>query len=108
MYEKTYPGQRFKITMDFLQGHISKASKIIDLGVENPLSVMMKEEGFNVQNTTGEDLDENHEALQQTNYDVLTAFEIFEHLFNRYTVLENCKDKKIVISVPLRLWFSPA
>ncbi len=81
MYEKTYPKQRFKITMDFLLEHISKDAKILDLGVENPLSVLMKEEGFTVQNTTGEDLDENQEALEKTDYDVLTAFEIFEHLF---------------------------
>ncbi len=108
MYEKTYPKQRFKITMDFLLEHISKDAKILDLGVENPLSVLMKEEGFTVQNTTGEDLDENQEALEKTDYDVLTAFEIFEHLLNPYTVLKNCKAKKIIISVPLRLWFSPA
>lgn len=108
MYEKTYPKQRFQITLDFLNQHISKESKILDLGVENPLSKLMKEDGFQVLNTTGEDLDENQTELQNTNYEVMTAFEIFEHLLNPYTVLKECKAKKIVISVPLRLWFSPA
>lgn len=108
MYEKTYPKQRFQITMDFLNQHISKESKILDLGVENPLSKLMTADGFQVQNTTGEDLDENQTELLNANYDVLTAFEIFEHLLNPYTVLKNCKAQKIVISVPLRLWFSPA
>lgn len=108
MYEKTYPKQRFQITMDFLNQHISKESKILDLGVENPLSKLMTADGFQVQNTTGEDLDENQTQLQNANYDVLTAFEIFEHLLNPYTVLKICKAQKIVISVPLRLWFSPA
>lgn len=108
MYEKTYPKQRFQITLDFLNQHISKESKILDLGVENPLSKLMKEDGFQVLNTTGEDLDENQTELQNSNYEVMTAFEIFEHLLNPYTVLKECKAKKIVISVPLRLWFSPA
>lgn len=108
MYEKTYPKQRFQITLDFLNQHISKESKILDLGVENPLSKLMKEDGFQVLNTTGEDLDENQTELQNSNYEIMTAFEIFEHLLNPYTVLKECKAKKIVISVPLRLWFSPA
>jgi hypothetical protein len=38
---------------------------------------------------------------------VFTAFEIFEHLLNPYTILENVNCSKL-ISVPLRLWFSPA
>lgn len=108
MYEKTYPKQRFQITLDFLNQHISKESKILDLGVENPLSTLMKADGFQVLNTSGADLDENQTELQNSNYEVMTAFEIFEHLLNPYTVLKECKAKKIVISVPLRLWFSTA
>ena len=108
MYEKTYPKQRFQITMDFLNQHISKEAKILDLGVENPLSKLMKADGYQVQNTSGVDLDENQTELQNNTYDVLTAFEIFEHLLNPYTVLKNCTAKTIVISVPLKLWFSPA
>lgn len=108
MYEKTYPKQRFQITLDFLAKHIAKDSRILDLGIENPLSVLMKEKGFNVQNTTGEDLDNDQTTLQTTSYNVMTAFEIFEHLLNPYTVLKNCTAKKIVISVPLRLWFATA
>lgn len=108
MYEKTFPNRRFKITLDFLQKHISKDDKILDLGVENPFSKILKEEGFNVQNTSGEDLDINQSALREKNYDVLTAFEIFEHLLNPFTILSEIKSDKILISVPLRLWFSPA
>ena len=63
MYEKTYPKQRFQITLDFLAKHIAKDSRILDLGVENPLSVLMKEKGFNVQNTTDEDLDEDQDNI---------------------------------------------
>lgn len=108
MYEKTYPKKRFQITIDFLNEHLSKTDNILDLGVENPLSDLMKENGYHVQNTKGEDLDDDQTALHQNNYNVLTAFEIFEHLLNPYTVLKSCTAKKVVLSVPLRLWFSPA
>lgn len=108
MYEKTYPAQRFKITMDFMNRHIPKDARILDLGVPNPLSQLMTSEGYHVQNTSGEDLDENQTALKSDDYDVMTGFEIFEHLLNPYTVLKSCKAQKIVISVPLRLWFSTA
>lgn len=108
MYEKTYPAQRFKITMDFMNRHISKDARILDLGVPNPLSQLMASEGYHVRNTSGEDLDEDQTALKSHDYDVMTGFEIFEHLLNPYTVLKSCKAQKIVISVPLRLWFSTA
>ncbi len=108
MYEKTYPKKRFEKTLAFLNEHISKEAQILDLGIQNPLSELMKEAGYRIQNTHGEDLDEDQSSLQNKAYDVMTAFEIFEHLLNPYTVLKNCKAQKIVISVPLRLWFSDA
>jgi len=108
MYEHTYPDKRFRHTLAFLKKHVSQQEKILDLGVENPFSAIMKKEGFQVANTSGEDIDNNQEALLQNDYDVLTAFEIFEHLLNPYTVLQNVKASKLLISVPLKLWFSPA
>lgn len=108
MYENSYPKKRFEITLAFLNKHVPKTATILDLGVSNPLSELMLQEGFSVQNTSGEDLDQDQTALQTNDYDVLTAFEIFEHLLNPYTVLQACKAQKIVISVPLRLWFAPA
>jgi hypothetical protein len=39
---------------------------------------------------------------------VVTAFEFFEHLLNPYTILSEIKSDKIFISIPMRLWFSPA
>ncbi len=108
MYEKTYPSKRFQITLEFLKKHVSSRERIFDLGVPNPFSRIMEENGYSVANTTGEDIDNNPSALQTADYDVFTAFEIFEHLLNPYTVLQNVKANKILISVPLRLWFSPA
>lgn len=108
MYENTFPTKRFSITLSFLQKHISKQETILDLGVSNPFSEIMKTEGFKVINTSGEDLDENQTTLKNNDHQVVTAFEIFEHLLNPYTVLQNIQADKILISVPLRLWFSSA
>lgn len=108
MYEKTYPSKRFNITLQFLKKHIQTTETILDLGVPNPFSKIMEDNGYTVINTKGEDVDNDQSALQSENYQVFTAFEIFEHLLNPYTVLENVKADKILISIPLRLWFSPA
>ena len=108
MYEKTYPSKRFNITLDFLKKHIKTSETIFDLGVPNPFSKIMVDNGYTVINTKGEDIDNDQSALQNENYAVFTGFEIFEHLLNPYTVLQNVKADKILISIPLRLWFSPA
>jgi hypothetical protein len=108
MYEKTYPNKRFNSTLDFLKKHVSAKETILDLGVPNPFSKIMVENGYVVKNTKGEDLDNDQTNLQNEEYSVFTAFEIFEHLLNPYTVLENVKADKILISIPLRLWFSSA
>ena len=108
MYEKTFPNKRFKNTLEFLKKHVSTSETILDLGVENPFSKIMKEEGYTVTNTIGEDLDENQNFIKNSNQNVVTAFEIFEHLLNPYTILKEIKSDKIIISIPLRLWFSSA
>ena len=36
------------------------------------------------------------------------AFEIFEHLVSPFNVLQDIKAKKLVASVPLKLWFASA
>lgn len=108
MYEKTFPNKRFKHTLEFLQKYVPTSETIFDLGVPNPFSKIMVENGYTVKNTTGEDIDNNQTALQNEEYSVFTAFEIFEHLLNPYTVLENVKCDKLLISIPLRLWFSSA
>ena len=108
MYEKTFPNKRFRYTLDFLKKHISTSETVLDLGVPNPFSKIMIDNGFTVLNTIGEDIDVDQTALKVEEYEVVTAFEIFEHLLNPYTVLMEIKSKKILISIPLRLWFSPA
>lgn len=108
MYEHTYPSKRFKRTIQFVSKHISKDESLLDSGVKNPLSSLLIQEGYRVKNTNGEDLDQELRAIMEENYTTVTAFEILEHLLNPYGILKNIKASKIVISVPLRLWFAPA
>jgi hypothetical protein len=108
MYENSYPNKRFKHTFQFLKKHISTQSSILDLGIENPFSVIMKNEGFKVENTKGEDLDIDTITITNSEAEVITAFEIFEHLLSPLTVLKSIKADKLEASVPLKLWFSSA
>ncbi|BAO74828.1 methyltransferase [Winogradskyella sp. PG-2] len=108
MYEKTFPNKRFKHSLEFLKAHISSSETILDLGIKNPFSEIMISEGYSVENTTGEDLDEDHSTIKNSSATVVTALEIFEHLLSPYEVLKAIKADKLVISIPLRLWFSCA
>ena len=108
MYENTFPNKRFKLTFSFLQKHVSTNEPILDLGVENPFSKIMTSKGFQVENTKGEDLDLDTSTIVNSNAEVVTAFEIFEHLLSPFTVLQAIKTNKLVASVPLRLWFASA
>ncbi len=108
MYEKTFPNKRYAITARFLKNTVPTGTEVLDLGVSNPFSEIMKAEGYSVTNTGGEDLDLDTSAVKNTNAEVVTAFEIFEHLLAPYQVLKDIKATKLVASIPLRLWFAPA
>jgi hypothetical protein len=108
MYEKTYPNKRFKNTIEFLNKHIPQSKTILDLGVVNPFTQIMKEHGYSVENTKGEDLDIDVTNIVNSKAEVVTAFEIFEHLLSPFTVLKSIKADKLVASIPLKLWFSSA
>ncbi len=108
MYEKTFPNKRFQHTLSFLQKHIPPTQSILDLGVENPFSKIMEEQGYAVENTKGEDLDVDFSTVIASGSEVVTAFEIFEHLLAPFNVLKEIKADKLVASIPLRLWFAPA
>ncbi|WP_341216709.1 methyltransferase [uncultured Wocania sp.] len=108
MYEKSYPNKRFKHTIQFLSKHVSTSETILDLGVVNPFTKIMQEHGYKVENTKGEDLDVDTSTITNAEAEVITAFEIFEHLLSPFTVLKSIKADKLVASVPLKLWFSSA
>lgn len=108
MYENTFPNKRFKYTIEFLEKHITTSETILDLGVENPFTKIMRAHKYTVENTHGEDLDLDLSSIESSSADVITAFEIFEHLLSPFTVLRAIPSKKLVASVPLKLWFSSA
>ena len=108
MYEGKFPHKRYKITLEFLRQHIPAPASILDLGVHNPFVPYMEKEGYTVTNTTGEDLDLDFTNVVQSDTDVVTAFEIFEHLIAPFNVLKAIQSDKLVASIPMRLWFSSA
>ena len=52
---KTLPKKRYQKTLSILKRYVPQGSTILDVGVENPFSTIMKEEGYTVLNTAGED-----------------------------------------------------
>ena len=108
MYEKNFPNKRFKITLDFLKEFVSTDEKILDLGITNPFSEILIKEGYSVTNTKGEDLDTDTSVVNTNEFDVITAFQIFEHMVAPFNVLNNIKANKLVVSIPLKLWFTSA
>lgn len=108
MYEGKFPKKRYNHTLRFMNEVVSKDNKILDLGVANPFSEILLKEGFQVTNTQGEDLDLNTVVVKSDDFEVVTAFEIFEHLVSPFNVLNDIKANKLVASIPLRLWFASA
>ena len=108
MYRNNFPSKRYRITIDFVKKHISENENILDLGVMNPFSKILVDNGYKVNNTGGEDLDIDRSIITRSSASVVTAFQIFEHLTNPFQVLTEIKSDKLVCSIPLRLWFSSA
>lgn len=103
-----YPDLRYTKTLNFLKKYIKTNENILDLGTLNPFSEIMIKEGFNVQNTNGEDLDNEFKIVHNYNVDCYTSFELFEHLLAPYNVLSEIKKGKLIVSVPLKVWFAKA
>jgi hypothetical protein len=108
MFGNNYPDLRYKKTMTFLKAHLPMDVRILDLGTPNPFSELMKMEGYNVQNTGGEDLDVDFKIVNNFEVDCYTSFEFFEHLLAPFNILSEIKQGKLVVSVPLKVWFSKA
>jgi len=103
-----YPEKRYRLTLEFLQKHVATSEAILDLGVPNPFSEIMTQNGYRVTNTGGEDLDLDLEAVRASDAPVVTAFEILEHLVAPFNVLQAIQGDRLLASVPLRLWFAAA
>ena len=108
MYKNNYPHKRYQITLEFLKKYIDTNEEILDLGVPNPFSEIMKKNNYTVFNTQGEDLDTEFSTVKKSNASTVTAFEIFEHLVAPFNLLREIKADKLIASIPLKLWFSSA
>lgn len=108
MYKNNYPHKRYRITLEFLKKYIDTNEEILDLGIPNPFSEIMKKNNYTVFNTQGEDLDTEFSTVKKSNASTVTAFEIFEHLVAPFNVLREIKSDKLITSIPLKLWFSSA
>ena len=101
--------RRYDKTLSFIQKHIPEKKRVLDLGVPNPFSDLLKGKGYEVFNTHGEDLDCQPETVKQyEGIEFVTALEICEHLINPMGVLSQLPCDKLIASVPLSLWFSKA
>lgn len=105
---KTLPIKRYQKTLNFLKEVLPAPATILDLGVRNPFTEIMEQNGYTVYNTSGEDLDELPEIVKNYRVDAVTAFEIFEHLLSPYSVLKVIEAKKLITTIPLNLWFAKA
>ncbi|MEI6865176.1 methyltransferase [Flavicella sp.] len=105
---KIIHNKRYAHTLEFLQEVLPAPAVILDLGVRNPFSEIMEENGYTVYNTNGEDLDNFPETVNNQKVDAVTAFEIFEHLLAPYNVLKLIEAKKLITTIPLKLWFASA
>ncbi|HOP59047.1 MAG TPA: hypothetical protein PLR52_06470 [Bacteroidales bacterium] len=96
--------KRFEKTYRFVKKHFPLNGDILDLGEKNELAEYLSQHGgYRIQNTNVQDLDTDYSLVKEYNY--ITAFEIFEHLFAPFNLL-NTASGKLIASVPLRLWFA--
>lgn len=100
--------RRYRKTLEFMRYSIKANSTVLDIGTPNKFSYIMAENGLEVINTKGEDLDQNPEVIAQFDTEIATAFEIFEHLLNPLGVLKEIKAETLFASIPLSLWFAKA
>ena len=99
---------RYQKTIAFLKKHMPPPCKILDLGTANEFSKIMTQNGYNVINTNGENLDIDFDNIINQQVDLVTAFEIFEHMLAPFNILRSIKAPKLIASVPLKLWFANA
>lgn len=100
---------RFKITELFLRKTLKDTScEILDIGAPNRMSDYLITKGFKVESThEGIDFDMlNDELKMYENKEVTTAFEVLEHLFDPMNFLNKITTDKLILTVPLQLWFS--
>lgn len=103
-----YLRHRYIKTLQFIEKFATKNDQILDLGTENLFSTKLKSVGYNIENTTGQDFDLDYKVYTNNKSDITFALEILEHLVSPFPLLTNLESKKLIATVPLRLWFDTA
>lgn len=98
--------RRFSSSLEFLHAASPPPARVLDLGTPNELGRRMQLAGYEVANTEG-DLEQVTTPLGEDT-DLVTAFEIIEHLVSPYNVLRAIQAPRLIATVPLRLWFASA
>ena len=96
---------RLKRTKNLLAQYIDKDTKVLDLGPDNLMRRKLADHfGNSISGTNHLDLNRNYSEIAYDNEDIITSFEVFEHLFNLYPVLKRLRefDIPLICSVPLR------
>lgn len=107
-YSSTHQ-KRFNHTLKFIKKLDLNGNSILDLVPVNPFSEVLRNNGFKVTNTgKTQDLDLDFDIVKSSDFDIITAFEIFEHMVSPFPLLKSINANQLIASVPLRLWFSAA
>ena len=107
MYNKI-PKKRYQRTLSMLKEVCPSPSVVYDLGVANPLAQLMKDNNYKVYNSGAQDLDIDFKVNIPDDVDLVTGFEILEHLVSPFPLLSSLNAKRLFLTVPLNLWFSKA
>ena len=105
--------KRKKKTLELIKRLVPHSKTIYDLGKRNDLSDIMQLKGYKVfNNVGGNDFDYCQTeivAISTANEEgITTAFQILEHLANPFAVLQAIQSKELLVTVPLKVWFSRA
>ena len=101
--------ERYKKTIQFIKKqNLTPNLNLLDLGEINPFTQILQDQGFTVFNTGKTDLDTDPLVVKKFDVEIVTAFEILEHLVSPFPLLKNLPGNKLIATVPLRLWFKSA
>ena len=83
MYSKNFPFKRYQITTDFIKKHVDKNELILDLGIKNPLSKILKNNQLKLQQAF-EKLAEN-KLYNYADFSFFSGADFSSLLFNSFT-----------------------